>query len=336
VTRFSEENLISMVIVASGDLVLDESSVRAMSKYAAERFTYYEILLVAAGPSSKWRERMSGILGAFENTRLVMINRAISYEELNATALRYVIGDYVIGLSPGEIGDLEIDRLVNALETGRHDLVKMFFSPSVVPWGQKLTARILRTVILLSTGQRVQAFRARAFGLSRSAISKLQIVGGTSKFFHFLDLSNVIAEAHLTINTPPPRRLLRRFSEKVRMAADLVSLSSERLVRSVALTCFILSMCSAAAVVGAFLIWLLKEDVAPGWTSLTMVFSALFAANFGVFSALCLGLLQVLRQGAPDTIATLTSELSSGEFFRNDDRINVENVTGHVSARPPS
>ena len=160
--------------------------------------------------------------------------------------------------------------------------------------------------------------------MSRSAISRLLNVGDASRFFHFLDWSGLIEEAHLHLETPPPRRVLSRFGAKARMVAELVSCSAERLVRSLALLCFILSLVSMTVVISAFVVWLYKTDIAPGWTSLTMVFASLFAANFAVFSVVCLGLLQLIRRGSPTTLNTVTSELSSGDFFRKDNRINVE------------
>jgi hypothetical protein len=55
-----------------------------------------------------------------------------------------------------------------------------------------------------------------------------------------------------------------------------------------------------------------------------MVFSLLFGANFGVLAAICLGLLQLIRQTAPDAVDLFTTELSGGDFFHNSNRLNVD------------
>ena len=66
------------------------------------------------------------------------------------------------------------------------------------------------------------------------------------------------------------------------------------------------------------------ESGAPGWTSLSIVLSLLFSANFGVMAAICLGLLQIIRQSTPDPVELFTTELSGGDLFQRGDRLNVE------------
>lgn len=92
----------------------------------------------------------------------------------------------------------------------------------------------------------------------------------------------------------------------------------------------ILSVTSLGATVFSLLVWLVKSDVAPGWTSLTMISSFLFAANFGVLSAICLGILLLIRRSEPDDRDSSVTEISGGDLFLRDERLNVE--TGESDA----
>ena len=61
-----------------------------------------------------------------------------------------------------------------------------------------------------------------------------------------------------------------------------------------------------------------------------MLFSSLFAANFGVLGALCLGILQLIRQAAPDEADVFSQEISGGDLIFRDDQLNVETDEGHA------
>ena len=76
--------------------------------------------------------------------------------------------------------------------------------------------------------------------------------------------------------------------------------------------------------VTAVVIKFAMEDVAPGWTSLAVLIMGVFAANFGVLGAICIGLFQLLRQGRADPSDPYTTEISGGDFRRSERQINVE------------
>ncbi len=60
---------------------------------------------------------------------------------------------------------------------------------------------------------------------------------------------------------------------------------------------------------------------------LVMLFSTLFAANFGVLGAICLGILQLIRQGGHGEADIFASEVSGGDLVFKDGRLNVETDT---------
>ncbi len=106
-----------------------------------------------------------------------------------------------------------------------------------------------------------------------------------------------------------------------------ISSSAGRLVQWLALVCAALSVGSMIFAGGAFITWLVLDDIATGWTSLSIVLSLLFSANFGVMAAICLGLLQIIRQSTPDPVELFATELSGGDLFLRSNRLNVEAAT---------
>lgn len=329
-SRLSRENLLSFIIVSARDTALDIAEIEAISRFAEDRFDYYELLVVASAPPKDWQDRMRDLATGIPNARIITIDTAMCYEELAMVALRHAIGDYIVSLHPGEIGVSEVERIIEQLSSGEHDLVKAVHAPGAVPASERLAATLVGWAIRIATGQKIQSFQARAFALSRTAVSRLVNMGGALKFFRILDLSGHFPQAEVVVAGPRRRRFLDALSEKIHLAADLVSLSASRLIRTLAFICFALSVASMMVTLGSFLIWVFKSDVAPGWTSLTMVSSLLFAANFGVLAAVCLGLYQLIHQNEPDALDLMTTELSGGDFFHRESRLNVETGEGEV------
>jgi len=264
------------------------------------------------------------------NVRIVTVDTRLNFEELVAIVLRQAIGDHIVAVLPGEIGRADLLRMVTLMAQGQYDVVRAVFPVAEIPLVERVFAWLIQALIRLATGYRIQGFQARAFALSRNAVSRLQTSSTTLKFFRILDLTGAVSQTAITIDRPRRRNLFADIVDRFRLATELVSRSSARLIRTLAVTCMILSVTSLGATVFSLLVWLVKSDVAPGWTSLTMISSFLFAANFGVLSAICLGILLLIRRSEPDDRDSSVTEISGGDLFLRDERLNVE--TGESDA----
>ena len=322
--RLQRENLVSFVIVASPSLHDDIGQIQAVQGFAGKAFQYYEIVVVASMPSPAWRERMRGLGLTVPHLRIVMVDSAMDYEELSTAALRFAIGDLIVSLHPGEIGIPDIERLMQLCASGKWDMIKTFHAHRPKSPFERASANLIRWSMRLATGRDIQTFQARAFAMNRTALTRLQAVGGAMRYFRIFDLSGLVAEGRMEFDAPPRRRLLGSFAEKLHIASMLISSSAGRLVLWLAMVCAVLSVGSMLFAGVAFVIWLVLDEVAPGWTSLSIVLSLLFSANFGVMAAICLGLLQIIRQSTPDPVELFTTELSGGDLFQRGDRLNVE------------
>ena len=322
--RMQQENLLSFIVVTSRRTETDIQQIEALAAFAKARFAYYEILIVSAAPPAGWLDAMRALGGRIDNLRIVVLDVMRGYEDLGFSALGYAIGDHVVSLFPGEIVENELEDLLITLASGQFGLVKTRHGSGPATRREAATAGIIGRVIRLSTGQEIEAYQARAFAITRGSLSRIQSLGDQLKHFRILNVSNHITQGYVDIGRAPRRSFLSAFGEKLRLAADLVSMSSARLLRTLALICFILCLGSLAATVMSFFLWVFLTEIASGWTSLVMMFSTLFAANFGVLGALCLGILQLIRQAAPHEEEVFASEISGGDLVFQDDRLNVE------------
>ena len=328
--RMRAENLISFIVVSSRKIDADVAQVKALAEFVRGRFAYYEILIVGAAPSAAWMDELHQVGTQVENLRIIALDVFRGYEDLAFSSLNYAIGDHVVSLFPGEIQAAELDGVLQTLASGQFGIVKVRHRGGAGSVAEALTAKLTGRLIKFSTGQEIEAYQARVFAITRASLSRIQTMGERLKHFRIINVSNQIAQGHFDLERTPKRRFLSAFGDKLRLAADLVSLSSSRLLRSLALVCFILSLASLAATLLSFLLWLFLTDIVSGWTSLAMLFSSLFAANFGVLGALCLGILQLIRQAAPDETDVFSQEISGGDLIFRDDQLNVETDEGHA------
>ncbi|MDA7964132.1 hypothetical protein [Ruegeria sp.] len=322
--QLCRDNLISLILVGEGDIAIDEQGLRQMSRFAKARFDYHELIVIAADPPAEWSSRLRQIGGDIEHLRVLSVDRQSDYEDMVAQALHHAIGDYIMCMAPDAASEDELDQLIGTIAGGRYDIVKAVFDPTLIRRRDRTTARVMSWAMRLLTGHQMESFQARAFVLTRTAMSRLEQMGGILKFFRILDLSAHLSQKRVYVSRRPRRPFLAGFADKARLSAELVSLSSERLVLSFALLCLCLSFLSILATVGAIATRLVLQDVAPGWASLAVLFSALFAANFGVLAAICLGLLQLLRQGRRRRDTDVVSEISGGDLYHSDEELNVE------------
>lgn len=323
-TRMRYENLVSFIIVASGDSDRDSAEVRSLAEFAFDNFEYYEILVLSSAPTAQWRNELKQLGVSVPHTRVITIDTAMPYEELAGFAMDHAIGDYIISLQTGEVVVADISRIVRHLADGECDLVKVVHDSESAGRFEKFSAQLTNWVAFAITGKRIQWYQARAYGLSRTAVSKISAIDGAGKLFRVLDLSGYLQQVTLTVDSPIKRRFFGRVREKIRLASELLALSAARLIRAFAIICLSLAILSLAVTIASVFIWFVKSDIAQGWTSLVVIFSVLFSANFGVLGAICLGLYQVLRSKQPDMVGTMTTEISGGDFFLRDSELNIE------------
>lgn len=330
--RLSRENLVSLVLIASGRAGDDAEEARLLSDYADVSFDYFEIVIVAAAPDRAWVDKIRDAAQDLRCARVVLLDSHMSYEELAITALHHAIGDVIVCVYPGEIATAEIRDMLAELATGEYEIVKFVHGTQYVPRVSRLGARLAGALISAMTGKKLTPFQARAFGMTRTAVTRLLNIGGALKYFRIIDLEGRISERRILLSRSPKRTFFDAVNVKARLVAELVSLSAERLVITLALLCVLLSLGSLMFMFVAVLIKYLMENVAPGWTSLAVLFSAFAAANFGVLATICLGILQIIRQSRPTDGGGIATEISGGDLFRRPERGNVEisDVAGRI------
>ncbi|MGV6847588.1 MAG: hypothetical protein ACWA5A_04330 [Marinibacterium sp.] len=327
VRRMRAENLFSFVVLSSRDIDADRAELKRLNEWVAPHFSYYEIMIIADQAGPAWRDAMRALAAEIPKFRILSLEAAGHTDSNALTALEHAIGDFVVLHYPQEAGIGEIDHLLTRLAEGQADLIKTHFSSKSRSPLERGVARAMQWLLRVITGRRFARFPARVTALSRAAVTRITEYGGPLRFFRLIDVSDILSEERLVI-TGGRRAFWEDVSLKARITGEVVSVSAPRMIRLLAMLCFALGVASFLAMILAFVIWLTKADVAPGWTSQIMLFSFLFGSNFLVLGAVCLGLVRLLNVSGPHWSDNDAMEISSGDLFQSQNDLNVEQDSG--------
>jgi len=290
-----------------------------------ERYTNFELVLVDNGSRDNTPAVVRNLLKTHKCVRYLRLSRRMKPETAVMAGLDAAIGDYVVTLHPEFDPPAEVPAMVEQCRAGA-DVV---FGVAAFPCPPGLLYRALRwgfyqacRPLLGIDPVRVNSgFRC----LTRAAVSALTRVRQRKRFFGLL-----ASEIGLTTATHPyeflsrsgkaPRVNLRR---SVRTAASMAvnhSVAPLRLVSFLGLTGSFLSLIYSLYVVG---VYLLKQDVMPGWTTMSLQVSGLFFLVFIMLTMIGEHLGRLLDEAVDRPLYHVREEQASAVMLSDLARRNV-------------
>ena len=299
--------------------------VEELCRVLDQHYRNFEVVLVDNVSRDETPELIRRLLKSRKCVRYLRLSRRMKPETATMAGLDAAIGDFVVTIHPDFDPPGEIPALVEACRGGADVVfgVAPFPSPPgalyrVLRWGFQRSARSL---LGLDPGRVNSGYRC----LSRAAVSALTRVRRRKRFFGLL-----AAEIGLTTATHPyqfisrsgkaPRANLRR---SIRTAASMAvnhSVAPMRLVSLLGLTGSFLSLVYSLYVVG---VYLFKQDVMPGWTTLSLQVSGLFFLVFVMLTMIGEHLGRLLDEAVERPLYHVREEQASTVMLSDLTRRNV-------------
>ena len=287
----SSENLISFVLVSSSSAKRDLAALRLVSNYAANRFDFFEILILAAAPGGRWLDEIKRGCGNVTNLRCIVFEDRQEYDELVFQGLAMSIGDIVYCDSSITVSEASMTALLAECLDGGFDVVKSVGKNGGSLTPGNLAMKLIRISLRAFLGRQIETDVQRAVCLTRSAAARIGDGEGANRYFRLISLADQFKESHVT-----------------------------------GTAVFTLALCllSLSYTVYSLIVWLVLDSVSEGWTSLSLVLSVLFAANFGVLAAVAIGILHVLRNTRHRAGPLPALEINNADLFAHATNFNVE------------
>jgi polyisoprenyl-phosphate glycosyltransferase len=331
------------ILVSASAVVRDQAAilpsfVDEVCAILEQHYANYELLLINNGSADRTDEVVGRLLGKHQCVRYLRLTRQADDETAVLAGLDAAIGDYVVTLHADFDPPAELIPMVEACRAGS-DLVLGAdqHRPSSGPLYEacrgvfhSLTRRLLRIDLVTGT----TGFRA----LSRQAVNALVKVRLRRRYFAVL-----AADVGLTTVVHPYARISRSGSRPprnllwaVRVGLSVLihnSLTPLRVASGLGLVGSLLSFLYSVYVVG---VYMFKPDVMPGWTTLSLAMSGLFALAFLMLALMGEYLGRLLEESTDRPLYHVRDEQSSAVMMTDLTRRNVLDRSEEPAASQPA
>jgi glycosyltransferase involved in cell wall biosynthesis len=296
-----------------------------LQKILADTVTDYEIVVVDNASRDRTVPTLETLSNELPNLQVYCLSARVSDDVARVAGIQQAIGDYVILL---DLYD-DITQIPALLERSLdgNDLVLAVRADAKKERQRGFTGLAARAFIFiyrLISGYDLDLDAPRYRLMSRRLVNYVLQHEDAHLNYLLLPLIGGFKNERLvyTPSKPERRRMGRSFREGASYAVSLVMFTSTVPLRLVTITCCVAASASLIYSVYVVLIYLLKENVAEGWTTLSLQLSVQF-----FLLALAIGLLaeymvHVLRQSTKRPRFYIAREFRSGAITR-EQKLNV-------------
>jgi glycosyltransferase involved in cell wall biosynthesis len=321
------DTFVSVVAVCQDHAAVLPAFLAEVSAVLTRRYSNFEVVLLDNASADDTPAVVREALRAARCVRYLRLSRKLDDETALTAGLDAAIGDFVVTLHPDFDPPAEIPALVERCRAGADVVIGVEQSPPrhgpAYRLGRRLFLQLARSLMKFEPVTGLTSLRC----LSRSAVNALTRVRSRRRHF-----AMVLAEVgfrpalhrydRISRSGGRPRPDLTRATRIGLSVLVHYSVTPLRLVSVLGLVGSTLSLLYSAYVVA---VYLLKRDVMPGWTTLSLQVSGMFFLVFVMLTLMgeCLG--RVLEELVDRPLYHLRDEQSSAVMLSEVARRNVMN-----------
>lgn len=299
----------------------------------ARRYPNYELVIVDDGSTDQTVEIVRDLLELHPGIRLICLARSFGEDVAMAAGLESVIGDVVVTMTaetdPPEIIPLLVER---AYESERI-VVGVRRTRAGDSWQSRAGAALFYRLVHRLVGLRLPPDSTQFRALNRRALNALLRLKDRQRYLRVLTLQT--GYPFETYVYEPirrtPRRRTRSFLDSLSLAVDISVAWSRRPLRMVSVLGFLASIANLIYAGYVILIFLFKNQVAEGWTTLSLEISVMFFLLFGLLAVLSEYIGHILMEVKDRPLYQVADEYSSAVSIPDADRPNVVATSAWMS-----
>ena len=288
------------------------------------RYANFEIVLIDNSSSDDTRAVVARLCQRSKCVRLLALSRRCDYDVALTAGFDSAIGDYVVTMQTDFDPPSEIPAMLDLCRAGSDAVlgVDLTNRPGPVYHGlrwvfARLTDRLCGFVpVPGQTGFRV---------LSRHAVSRLSSIRRRRRYFPLLAGEIGLRSEfypYVRINRSG-RRMTPRLLRLIRIGTSVLVHQSLGLLRFVSVLGVLGSFLSVGYSLYVVAVLLIKKDVLPGWTTLSLQVSGLFLLVFIMLTLLGEYVGRVLEEVSEQPLYYVRDEVSSPVMLADATRTNV-------------
>jgi hypothetical protein len=320
---------VSLIAVSAGAEDILAGFVRDAGTTLAGLYTNYEIIVISDPSQQMAMDSVKPLLGEIQCVRYLRLTRAVPRDMAFLAGLDAAVGDFVVAMHPDLDPLSEVRAMIDECRQG-NEVVQGRQSLAATGWAYRIARSVFgllsRWLVVADIPPGYTEFRV----LSRSAVNAVTRVRSRRRFFPIL-----ADEIGLDLKHYPYQRSSRsgraekqNLSIAIRAGMSVLLHYSILPLRIVSIAGLLGSGLSLLYSLYVVLVYLFKSDIQPGWTTMSLQVSGLFALVFLMLSLLgeCVG--RLLEEGLERPLYHLRDEQSSAVMLANLQQRNVTEKSG--------
>ena len=316
---------VSVVVPVGNDAAIIEPFVHEVMAVLRGHYSNYELVLVDDGGEDATVAKISALSDQYECLRLIRLSRRFGADVAIFAGLDSVIGDFVVVMLPNSDPPQLIPQIVQlARESGGivFGIARGGERPSLLMRaGVGLFHWYCTRIARLNLPKDTTHFRV----LSRQAVNAVTQVKNRYRYLRILttdigyDTRSFVYQPLNRIGEPQTRRLL----DAVGAAVDIMITTSRHPLRFVSWLGVTASVLNVMYIGYVVVVYMLKDQVAEGWTTLSLQNAAMFFFVFLILTVTSEYLGQILAETIERPLYYVLEERQSAVLIADEQRKNV-------------
>lgn len=319
------DRFVSIVAPLHNDEDIAASFIHETIPVLRKHYTNYELVLVDDGSVDGTEAAVTALLKEYEGIRLLRLSREFGEEIAISAGLDSVIGDFTVVMLPHMDPPEMIPELVQGCIEGA-DVVfgvrRTCSSESwLVKWSTDLFYWYCRKYLKLDLPQNSTQFRC----LSRQAVNAIIQIKDSYRYLKLF--SSYVGYEHKQFLYDPVNRggksRKRGFLQSANQAASIIMENSAHPLRVVSWLGLIAATGNLLYIAYIFVVYLFKDYVAEGWTTLSLQNAGQFFLITIILTALCEYTGRMLNRLRDRPLYYLRGEKNSSVLLVDNERRNI-------------
>jgi glycosyltransferase involved in cell wall biosynthesis len=314
--------LVSVLIVVQDDAAILPAFLAELHAELQSRFHYYEVLLVDLASKDNTTEVIVEQMQKLPFLRLLRLSARSQKEIGIAAALENCIGDYAVLMNPYFDRPSDIVRMVSTAQQGYEVVVAKRDSLRSPERGRQLFYTLARQMLDVELSPGESDFQI----MSRKAVASLTKIKNRRRWLKYFNSLLGFKKQVITCDPrdPPLKVRSRNFLTALQQGIDILISHSATPLRWAAGLGVLASLGNLAYLLYVFAAALIKNKLAEGWLTMSVMLSSMFFCLFVILAVLAEYVARILEESQQRPLYFIELEAESSVAPPRDrNEINV-------------
>ncbi len=318
----NKDKMVSVIAIVHSDVGVLDDFLDEVAAVLAAHYDFYEIVLIDNHSSDGSWDLVRRKAETMANLRVLRLSRSRDREVALAAGIEHCVGDYAIIMDLYTDRPEDIPRMVAEAETGFDVVIARHTHKP-----QKKSARsaIYRLASVL-LGQRLDPHATYFRLFSRRALGALSRIRQRRRFLKYFNAMVGFEQTIIDVQTHPraaeaPRR--RGFVGTLFRGVDILFSHSSCPLRAMSLLGILASLGNLAYLAYAFVVTLVKNEIAEGWLTTSVMIGSMFFVLFVMLTVLAEYIARIYDEVKDCPLYFIETEVES--------RINTQQGERHLN-----